>query len=69
MLEDKIQQSKKITIGEYTNRKGWMYYRDTIYVPNYAPLKLFILQSHHDAPAAGHSGRKKNFELNSRVFL
>lgn len=68
MLANKVQQSKEISLGECTNQRDWLYYRNSIYVPDYPPLKLFILQNHHDSPAAGHPGREKAFELISRSF-
>ncbi|KAH0607354.1 uncharacterized protein H6S33_002388 [Morchella sextelata] len=37
--------------------------KGSIYVPDYDPLKLRILQLYHDAASAGHPGREKTFEL------
>ncbi|KAH0603597.1 uncharacterized protein H6S33_007256, partial [Morchella sextelata] len=42
--------------------------KGSIYVPDYDPLKLRILQLYHDAASAGHPGREKTFELVSRDY-
>lgn len=68
MLEDKVQQSKMISLGECTAHNNLLQYREEIYVPDYDPLKHFILQSHHDATSAGHPGCDKTFELVSRRY-
>ncbi|KAH0605317.1 uncharacterized protein H6S33_004539 [Morchella sextelata] len=48
--------------------KGRLLYRGSIYVPDYDPLKLRILQLYHDAPSTGHPGCEKTFELISRDY-
>lgn len=68
MLENKLQQSKEILLGESTNQRDWLYYHNVIYVPYHVPLKLFTLHNHHDVPAAVHPGPAKAFELMSLVF-
>lgn len=68
MLRNKVQQSKEISLGECTNQRNWLYYRDAIYVPDYLPLQLFIPQNHHNSPAAGHPGCENALQLISRNF-
>ncbi|KAH0609145.1 uncharacterized protein H6S33_001373 [Morchella sextelata] len=62
------RQSKDISLAECTEVEGRLLYRGSIYVPNYDPLKLRILQLYHDAASAGHPGREKTFELVSRDY-
>jgi transposase InsO family protein len=39
-----------------------------IYIPDYEPLKVQILQSCHDSPVSGHFGQVKTHELVTRNF-
>ncbi|KAH0603186.1 uncharacterized protein H6S33_008190, partial [Morchella sextelata] len=57
------RQSKDISLAECIEVEGRLLYRGSIYVPDYDPLKLRILQLYHDAASAGHPGREKTFEL------
>lgn len=43
MLYDKVQQSKRISLGECDNQDGLLTCRGKIYGPEYDPLKLKIL--------------------------
>lgn len=69
MLKDKVQHSKEISLGECTKQNDWLFYRNRIYIPDRDPIKLFIIRNNNDAPAAGHSGRGKAFELISRKYI
>ncbi|KAH0613403.1 uncharacterized protein H6S33_005289 [Morchella sextelata] len=62
------RQSKDISLAECTEIEGRLLYRGSIYVPDYDPLKLRILQLNHDAAFAGHPGCDKTFELISREY-
>ncbi|KAH0606496.1 uncharacterized protein H6S33_003330 [Morchella sextelata] len=62
------RQSKDISLAECTEVEGWLLYRGSIYVPDYEPLKLRILQLYNDAASAGHPGCEKTFELISRDY-
>ena len=68
MLADNIQSSKEISLADCKVTNGQLRYRDCIYVPNYDPLRLRILQDHHDPPTMGHPGRAKTLELISRNY-
>ena len=48
------------------SKEGLLLVSNLIYVPEI--LRTKIISSSHDPPAAGHSGRKKTFELISRDF-
>jgi len=39
-----------------------------VYVPAYDPLKLYLIQTHHEVPVAGHPGRSETIELLSRNY-
>ncbi|KAH0603205.1 uncharacterized protein H6S33_008209 [Morchella sextelata] len=62
------RQSKDISLAECTEVEGRLLYRGSIYVPDYDPLKLRILQLYHEAASAGHPGCEKIFELISRDY-
>jgi hypothetical protein len=42
--------------------------RDCIYVLDYIPLRVQLLQDHHDPPAVGRPGRAKTLELHARRY-
>lgn len=63
MLHDMVQQSKKISLSKCHNNNGLLTSPEKIYIPEYDPLKLTVLQAHHDAPSAGHSSREKALVL------
>lgn len=68
MLEAGTRHSKDISLSECTEQDGRLLYRQRLYVPDYDPLRLDIIISHHDNPAAGHQGRAKTLELISRQY-
>lgn len=68
MLEDGVQISKDISLGDCSNLNNRLLYRDCHYVPDHDPLRLHLLQTHHDSPATGHPGRAKMFELLARSY-
>ena len=61
-------QSKKITLAECTEENGRLRYQDRLFVPEHEPLRAYIMQQHHDVPAAGHPGRSKTLELVQRAY-
>lgn len=52
----------------YTFNDGILHFQDLIYVPDDNELRRQILQSRHDAQAAGHQGRAKTLEVVTRSF-
>lgn len=68
MLDNGITTTKKISLAECSNNQGQLRFRDTLYVPDYPPLKLEILKLHRDTTSAGFSMRAKSFEVISREF-
>jgi hypothetical protein len=63
LLHDGKLHSKEISLSEYDVHNGWLYYQQRLYILNDDNLRLRLLQSHHDAPTAGHPGRAKTFDL------
>jgi len=57
MLEKKVRYCKDITLAEYScSPMGRLLYRGKFYVPDYGPLRLYLIQTHHEVPVAGHPG-------------
>ena len=57
MLDAGIRHSRKITLGECSRDGRCLKYHDWLYVPEYEPLRLRLLRTHHEAAAAGHPGQ------------
>ena len=68
MLADGTRQCKQISLADCTVASDRLFYKECAYVPEFDPLRLRLLQTHHDAPPAGHPGRAKTFELLSRSY-
>jgi hypothetical protein len=68
LLHDGKLHSKEISLSECDVRDGRLYYQQRLYIPNDNNLQLRLLQSDHDAPAAGHPGRAKTFDLLRRRY-
>ena len=47
---------------------GHFTYRNNLNVPDHEPLRLHLMQEHHDPPAIGHPGREKTLELLQRKY-
>jgi len=68
LLRDDIRHCKEISLADCKEKNGILVYHDCIYVPDHMPLRLRLLQIHHDPPAIGHPGQTKTFELLSRQY-
>jgi hypothetical protein len=68
MLDNQVRHSRLISLAECGRDDNRLTYRNRIYVPNHEPLRLRLLQDHHDVPAAGHPGRAKTLELLTRTY-
>jgi len=69
MLEKKVRYCKDITLAECSRSPtGRLLYRGKFYVPAYSPLRVYLIQTHHEVPVAGHPGRSKTLELLSRNY-
>jgi len=69
ILEKKVRYCKDITLAECSKSPtGRLLYRRKFYVPAYGPLRLYLIQTHHEVPVAGHPGRSKTLELLTRNY-
>ena len=69
LLRNGARQCKEISLAECKERDGRLLYRDCVYVPDHPPLRLQMLQDHHDPPAMGHPGHAKTLELLTRKYF
>jgi len=64
MLEKKVCYCKDITLAECSlSPTGGLLYRGKFDVPAYSPLRVYIIQTHHEVLVVGHPGRSKTLEL------
>jgi len=68
LVRNGARQCKEISLADCKERDGRLIYWDCIYVPDHLPLRLRLLQDHHDPPAVGHPGRTKTLELLARRY-
>ncbi|KAI1676228.1 reverse transcriptase [Pyrenophora tritici-repentis] len=67
-LRTKRARHKKITLAECSEREGYLYYRDRLYVPNCPDLQAALLRMYHESPVTGHMGRARTYESLSREY-
>jgi hypothetical protein len=68
-LRKGMRRSNILSLAECSeNADGRLLFRNLLYVPNYMPLKLRIIQDHHNSPVAGHPERAKTLELIKRQY-
>ena len=67
-LREEKTESKLLALRDCKNRGGYLWYQKRLYIPDHEPLKLWLIQNHHDAPAAGHPGWAKTLELLTRSY-
>jgi hypothetical protein len=68
LIRDGAKHCREISLAECDEHNNLLHYYQRIWVPNYEPLKLHLLQQHHDVPAAGHPGRSKTLEYLCRNY-
>jgi len=68
LWRDGTRQCKEISLANYKEMNGRLFYRDCIFVPDHTPLRLQLLQDHHDPPTMGHPERAKTLELFARKY-
>jgi hypothetical protein len=62
LIQDSGKYCREISLAEYDEHNNILYYHQRIWVLNYDPLKLYLLQQHHDNPAAGYPSRLKTLK-------
>jgi hypothetical protein len=68
MLKNGTKQCKDITLAECEEHDNLLLYQWQIWVPDYEPLKLHLMQQHHDTLTAGYPGRLKKLEYLLRTY-
>ena len=51
------------------NEKGFLLYKDRIYVPNVPKFKLLILDKIHKTPYSGHPGYQKTITMLRKEYF
>jgi hypothetical protein len=62
LIPDGAKYYREISLAECDEYNNLLHYCQRLWVPNYKPLKLHLLQQHHDVLAAGYPGRSKTLE-------
>jgi len=68
LLWNSAWQCNEISLASCKERDGRLMYCNCIYVLDHVPLRLRLLQDHHDPPAVGHPGHAKTLELLARRY-
>ena len=68
-LDQGDRHSRLASLAECARDGNYLKFRNRLYVPNYEPLILSLIQAAHDSPSAGHPGRAKTHELLSRWYV
>jgi hypothetical protein len=68
LIQDGAKHCREISLAECDEHNNLLRYHQRIWVLNYEPLKLDLLQQHHDIPAAGHPSRSKTLEYLCRNY-
>jgi hypothetical protein len=68
LIRDGAKHCREISLAECDEHNNLLHYCQRIWVLNYEPLKLHLLQQHHDVPAAGHPSRSKTLEYLCRNY-
>ena len=67
-LDSGARTLKNFPLSECTLRKGRIYYRERLYIPEVDELRLRIFRLCHDSALAGHPGKAKLMELVARTY-
>ncbi|KKF92157.1 Retrotransposable element Tf2 155 kDa protein type 1 [Ceratocystis platani] len=68
ILNPETSRLPTLTLAECSEREGYLYVRDRLYVPESDALKAELLRLYHDSPVSGHPGRSKTYDLLSREY-
>lgn len=61
-------RSKQLSLTECRDDNNRLVYHQWLYIPDYMPLKLWLIRDFHEAPAVGHPGWSKTLELLARQY-
>jgi hypothetical protein len=62
LIRDGAKHCRETFLAECNEHNNLLCYHQRIWVLNYKPLKLHLLQQHHDVLATGHPSRSKTLE-------
>jgi hypothetical protein len=68
LIGDGAKHCRDISLAEYDEYNNLLRYCQRIWVLNYEPLKLHLLQQHYDIPATGYPSRSKTLEYLCRNY-
>lgn len=68
-IQSGSRRSRRLNLSECEENDGILLYQGLVYVPNNHELKMEILKRNHDAPAVGHPGRARTYEIISRNYF
>ena len=67
-LREEHERHPQITLAECQQRGPYLFYRERLFIPDYANLKAELLRAYYKSPTTSHSGRLKTYELLSRDY-
>ena len=67
-IQNKAPRKLRKGLEDWNTEDGLILYRGKVYVPNDQNIRRELVQLHHDAPHAGHTGIFKTAELISRNY-
>jgi hypothetical protein len=68
LIRDSGKYCREISLSECNKHNNLLHYCQRIWVLNYEPLKLHLLQQYYDIPATGYPGRSKTLEYLCRNY-
>jgi hypothetical protein len=68
LIRDGAKHCREISLAACDEHNNLLHYRQRFWVPNYEPLKLHLLQQHHDVPVAGYPSRSKTLKYLCRNY-
>ena len=63
------RHSKLITLAECEVRADRLYYKGSLYIPDFQELRRRIIKLHHDTLLAGHGGKARTLDLIKRTYF
>ena len=70
-LQTKVKENliESLSTGYNLNEKGFLLYKDRIYVPNVPKVKLLILDEIHKTPYSGHPSYQKTITMLRKYYF
>ncbi|KAL2887161.1 Retrotransposable element Tf2 155 kDa protein type 1 [Ceratocystis lukuohia] len=68
ILNPETSRLLTLTLTKCSEREGYLYVQDHLYVPESDALKAELLRLYHDSPVSGHPGRSKTYDLLFREY-